>query len=279
VVAVANQKGGVGKTTTTVNLAAALVSHGWRVAVLDLDPQANATTALGIDPRVPRASTYDVVLDGTPLQDVLVPSVEGMATGAPHGGQLWCLPATLDLAGAEVELVSASAREQRLATALRTVLAQGSPALDVVLVDTPPSLGLLTLLGLVAADGVLIPVQSEYYALEGLSALLHTLSLVRASLNPPLDIAAVLLTMVDGRTRLSADVAAEVRRHFPDTVLRTTIPRSVRVSEAPSHGRSVLTHDPTSAGAIAYHAAAEELATRLTQRQASTRVTDLRRPA
>jgi len=246
---IANQKGGVGKTTTAVNLAASLAQHGARVLVLDLDPQGNASTALDVDHRPGTPSVYDVLVDNRPLADVVQPA------GAMPG--LFCVPATIDLAGAEIELVPVVARELRLAKALR---AYDTSDLDYVLVDCPPSLGLLTLNALVAAEEVLLPIQCEYYALEGVQQLLNTAELVRVNFNPGLHVSTVLLTMYDGRTRLASDVADDVRAHFGASVLKTIIPRSVRVSEAPSRGQSVITYDPASSGAIAYTEAAHELA-------------------
>ncbi|MFZ5869842.1 MAG: ParA family protein [Actinomycetota bacterium] len=258
VLTVANQKGGVGKTTTTVNLAAALAQAGLRVLVLDIDPQGNASTALGIDHHADVPSLYDVLVEGRPLGEVLQP--------CPDVPNLWCAPATIDLAGAEIELVSMVARETRLRTALAGYLAEreerGEPRIDYVLVDCPPSLGLLTVNAFCVAREVLIPIQCEYYALEGLSQLLKNIELIRAHLNPPLHVSTILLTMYDGRTRLAAQVADEVREHFPEVVLRTTVPRSVRISEAPSHGQTVMTYDPGSSGALSYLSAARELAER-----------------
>ncbi|HSF26598.1 MAG TPA: ParA family protein [Actinomycetes bacterium] len=258
VLTVANQKGGVGKTTSTVNMAAALAQHGARVLVIDLDPQGNASTALGIDHRGDVPSIYDVLVDGRPLAEVVAP-VSAVA-------ELYCAPATIDLAGAEIELVSLVARESRLDRALRTFLetqaASGAERFDYVLIDCPPSLGLLTVNALVAAAEVLIPIQCEYYALEGLGQLLKNVELVRAHLNPNVHVSTILLTMYDARTRLAAQVAQEVRQHFPELVLRTTIPRSVRISEAPSYGQTVMTYDPGSSGALSYMEAARELAER-----------------
>jgi chromosome partitioning protein len=256
VMVVANQKGGVGKTTTTVNVAATLAEHGLRVLVIDLDPQGNASTALGIEHRRGTPSSYDALVDGTPLGEIAQESAE-----APG---LLVVPATIDLAGAEIELVSVVARENRLRKAVHgfdRVFAEDEDRIDYVLIDCPPSLGLLTLNALVAADELLLPIQTEYYALEGVGQLLETVELVRANLNPGLWISTVLLTMYDARTRLSAGVAEEVRQHFGDRVLRTAIPRSVRVSEAPSHGRTVMTYDPASPGALSYLEAARELTT------------------
>ncbi|WP_419996547.1 ParA family protein [Streptomyces boninensis] len=250
VMVVANQKGGVGKTTTTVNLAASLALHGARVLVIDLDPQGNASTALGVDHHSEVPSIYDVLVEGKPLADVVqpVPDVEG----------LFCAPATIDLAGAEIELVSLVARESRLS---RAIDAYEQP-LDYVFIDCPPSLGLLTVNALVAGAEVLIPIQCEYYALEGLGQLLHNVDLVRGHLNPKLHVSTILLTMYDGRTRLASQVADEVRGHFGKEVLRTSIPRSVRISEAPSYGQTVLTYDPGSSGSLSYLEAAREIALR-----------------
>lgn len=253
VLTVANQKGGVGKTTTTVNVAAALAQSGLRVLVIDLDPQGNASTALGIDHHAEVPSIYDVLVDGASLLDVVQPctTVE----------DLYCAPATIDLAGAEIELVSLVARESRLQKAI-TAATEAGHDFDYILIDCPPSLGLLTVNAMVAATEVFIPIQCEYYALEGLSQLLKNIELVKSHLNPRLHVSTILLTMYDGRTRLSAQVADEVREHFPEQVLRTTVPRSVRVSEAPSFGETVMTYDPTSSGALAYLEAAGELADR-----------------
>ncbi len=249
IMTIANQKGGVGKTTTAVNLAAALAQHGSRVLVLDLDPQGNASTALDVDHHAGVPSVYDVLVDDRPLAEVVRPA------GDMPG--LYCAPATIDLAGAEIELVPVVARELRLTRALK---AYDTSHLDYVLVDCPPSLGLLTLNALVAAEEVLLPIQCEYYALEGVQQLLNTAELVRVNFNPGLHVSTVLLTMYDGRTRLASDVADDVRAHFGGSVLSTIIPRSVRVSEAPSRGQSVISYDPASSGAIAYTEAARELA-------------------
>ncbi|MDT0267105.1 ParA family protein [Streptomyces sp. DSM 44915] len=250
IMVVANQKGGVGKTTTTVNLAASLALHGARVLVIDLDPQGNASTALGIDHHADVPSIYDVLVESKPLSDVVQPvrDVEG----------LFCAPATIDLAGAEIELVSLVARESRLQRAISDY----EQPLDYVLIDCPPSLGLLTVNALVAGAEVVIPIQCEYYALEGLGQLLRNVELVRGHLNPKLHVSTILLTMYDGRTRLASQVADEVRGHFGNEVLRTNIPRSVRISEAPSYGQTVLTYDPGSSGSLSYLEAAREIALR-----------------
>jgi chromosome partitioning protein len=258
VVVVANQKGGVGKTTSTVNMAAALSQLGQRVLVVDLDPQGNASTALGVEHHRGVPSVYDALVDGVGLPDVTVP--------VPDLDNLWVVPATIDLAGAEIELVSLVARESRLTKALATHPGIGTAAeagedrLDYVLIDCPPSLGLLTLNALVAGAEVMIPIQAEYYALEGLGQLMATVEMVRAHLNPRLRVSSILITMYDARTRLAAGVAEDVRAHFADQVLKTAIPRSVRVSEAPSYGQTVMTYDPTSPGALSYLEAAREVA-------------------
>ncbi len=256
VLTVANQKGGVGKTTTTVNMAAALSMQGFSVLVIDLDPQGNASTALGVPHHSGVPDIYQALIEGKPLQEV-VAKVSGFDT-------LWCAPATIDLAGAEVELVSLVARESRLKRAIDDYqtarVAGGLPLLDFIFIDCPPSLGLLTLNALVAAAEVLIPIQCEYYALEGLGQLLKTVDLVKSHLNPRLSVSTILLTMYDARTRLAQDVAAQVREHFGSIVLEAIVPRSVRVSEAPSHQQTVLQYDPSSTGAVAYASAARELA-------------------
>ena len=257
VMAVVNQKGGVGKTTTTVNVAAALAQLGLRVLVVDLDPQGNASTALGIDHHRGTPSTYDALVDGRPLVEIVQAS--------PELENLFVVPATIDLAGAEIELVSMVAREGRLRRAIHAVpqvFGTQEDRYDFVLVDCPPSLGLLTLNALVAADEMLIPIQAEYYALEGLGQLLETVEMVKAHLNPDLTVSTIVLTMYDARTRLAAGVAQEVRGHFAGRVLSTAIPRSVRISEAPSYGQTVMTYDPGSPGALSYLEAAREMAER-----------------
>ncbi len=250
VICVANQKGGVGKTTSTVNIAVALALHGSRVLAIDLDPQGNASTGFGVDHHAGTPSIYDVLIDSVPLSGVTVP-VEA-ASG------LFCAPATIDLAGAEIELVSMVARETRLARAIEAYGAE----VDYVVIDCPPSLGLLTVNALVAAEEVLIPIQCEYYALEGLGQLIRNVDLVRAHLNPLIQVSTILLTMYDARTKLADQVAAQVRQHFGDLVLNTVVPRSVRVSEAPGYGQSVMTYDPGCRGATSYLEAAREIAVR-----------------
>lgn len=266
IITVSNQKGGVGKTTTAVNIAAALADAGLRVLLIDTDPQGNASTALNIEHHAEVPSIYDVLVDGMPISEAMQP--------CPDVDNLWCVPATIDLAGAEIELVSLVARESRLTKALAAWFAErasaGEERIDYVLIDCPPSLGLLTVNAFVAAREVLIPIQCEYYALEGLSQLLKNIDLIRTHLNPVLHVSTILLTMYDGRTRLSSQVAQEVREHFPDQVLTSTVPRSVRVSEAPSHGQTVITYDPQSTGARSYTDAATEIAHRGVEQKDNT---------
>lgn len=249
-VAIANQKGGVGKTTTAVNLASGLAERGYRCLLVDLDPQANATTGLGVDHRDLQLSTYDVVIDGRSATDAII------ETGQER---LHLLPSSIDLAGAELELVPAMARESKLRHGLDGV----TDRYDIALIDCPPSLGLLTVNALTAADLLLIPIQCEYYALEGLTQLLRNIELVRSGLNARLEIGAIVLTMYDARTRLSEQVAAEIRQYFPDRVFSTVIPRSVRLSEAPSYGQPAVTYDPSSRGSMAYGWLAEEFEARV----------------
>ena len=255
---VSNQKGGVGKTTTTVNIAAALAASGLNVLVIDIDPQGNASTALGIEHHAEIESIYDVLINDVPLADVVsaCPDVDGLE----------CAPATIHLAGAEIELVSLVAREQRLRRAIEIYAkereSQGRERLDYIFIDCPPSLGLLTVNAFCAADEVLIPIQCEYYALEGLSQLLKNIEMIQKHLNAGLRVSTILLTMYDGRTNLAAQVAAEVREHFPEQVLEAVVPRSVRISEAPSYQQTVMTYDPSSTGALSYMEAAAEIAER-----------------
>ncbi|MEY3846654.1 MAG: hypothetical protein RJA66_921 [Actinomycetota bacterium] len=254
---ISNQKGGVGKTTTTVNLAAALASKGLKVLVIDLDPQGNASTALGVPHQEGVKGIYEVLTEGTPLARVIQPSTE-----SPN---LACIPATIDLAGAEIEIVTQIDRDKwhsLLKTALENYLATIEVKPDYVIIDCPPSLGLLTINAFVAAREVLIPIQCEYYALEGLSQLLKNIDLIQKNLNPQLALSTILLTMYDSRTKLASQVVADVREHFPTQTLNAVIPRNVRISEAPSFGRTVINHDPTSSGAISYMEAAVEIAFR-----------------
>jgi len=246
VLAVANQKGGVGKTTTAINLGACLADLGYRTLVVDLDPQGNATTGLGLNPRELEASMYDVVIHEVPLDDCIE---------ATEFKNLFVAPASLDLAGAEIELVPAFSRELRLKRAIDAVL----DGYDFVLIDCPPSLGLLTVNGLAAATEVVVPIQCEYYALEGLGQLMRNIELVRRSLNPTLEISTIILVMYDARTKLADQVVHEVRGHFGDKVCRNVVPRTVRLSEAPSFGQPIIAFDPSSRGAIAYRELAKEV--------------------
>lgn len=246
IIAVANQKGGVGKTTTTVNLAASLADQGFRTLVVDLDPQGNAGTGLGIDIRQLEASIYDVLLHEASLDDC----IEGSSVK-----NLFVAPSSLDLAGAEIELVPAFSREFRLKNALEQV----GDEFDFIIIDCPPSLGLLTVNAFAAAKEILVPIQCEYYALEGLGQLLRNVDLVQRNLNPTLEVSAVVLVMFDSRTRLATQVVDEVRSHFGDRVCKTVIPRTVRLSEAPSFGQPITTFDPTSRGAVAYRDLAKEV--------------------
>ncbi|MBF6223647.1 ParA family protein [Nocardia abscessus] len=253
IITIANQKGGVGKTTTAVNLAAALAHQGMTVLVIDLDPQGNASTALGIEHHSGVPSSYELLIGEVSVRDAIQTS--------PHSDRLLCIPATIDLAGAEIELVSMVAREGRLKAAIQEANIAGYD-IDYVMIDCPPSLGLLTVNALVAAKEVLIPIQCEYYALEGVGQLLRNIGLVQAHLNPELHVSTVILTMYDGRTKLADQVAEEVRAHFGDVVLRSVIPRSVKVSEAPGYGMTVLDYDPGSRGAMSYLDAGREMAAR-----------------
>ncbi|HXW34639.1 MAG TPA: AAA family ATPase [Acidimicrobiales bacterium] len=246
IIAVANQKGGVGKTTTAVNLGAGLAEVGYRVLVIDLDPQGNATTGLGIDARTFELSMYDVIMRDTPLEDCIEPT---------SLKNLFLAPATIDLAGAEIELVPSFSRELKLKKALEPVVDD----FDFVLIDCPPSLGLITVNGLAAAGEVLVPIQCEYYALEGLGQLLRNVHLVQSNLNDRLEVSTIVLTMYDGRTKLAEQVAEEVRSHFGPKVCRIVIPRTVRISEAPSFGQPITVFDPTSRGSIAYRELAMEV--------------------
>jgi chromosome partitioning protein len=246
VLAIANQKGGVGKTTTAVNLGAALAEIGYRVLVVDLDPQGNATTGLGINPRNLETSVYDVVMHDTSLEDCIEPT---------SLRNLFVVPSTINLAGAEIELVPAFSRELRL----RRALEAADQDFDFTMIDCPPSLGLLTVNGLAAAGEVLVPIQCEYYALEGLGQLLRNIDLVRANLNETLDLSTIILTMYDARTKLSEEVADEIRAHFGPKVCRSIVPRTVRLSEAPSFGQPIILFDSSSRGALAYRELAKEV--------------------
>ncbi|MEJ4099186.1 ParA family protein [Corynebacterium mastitidis] len=252
-ITIANQKGGVGKTTSSVNLAAGLAACGMKVLVIDLDPQGNASTAMGVEHRAGTVSSYEVLIGEATPEEAMQPS--------PHSENLFCIPATIDLAGAEIELVSMVRREYRLYDALKGQFLDHW-GFDFVFIDCPPSLGLLTINAMTFVEEVLIPIQCEYYALEGVGQLLNNISMIRQHLNPQLHISAILLTMYDARTKLAEQVASEVKEHFGDVTLRTVIPRSVKVSEAPGYGMPVLAYDPSSRGAMAYVAASEEFATR-----------------
>jgi chromosome partitioning protein len=253
IIAIANQKGGVGKTTTAVNLGAALAELDFRVVVVDLDPQGNATTGLGVNARDVQYSIYDVIMNDTPAMDAVEPT---------SLKNLFVIPATLDLAGAEIELVPAFSREQKLKRALDTI----RDDYDIIIIDCPPSLGLLTVNGLAAADDVIVPIQCEYYALEGLGQLLRNVASVRSVLNPTLDVRGIVLTMHDTRTRLADQVETEVREHFGARVYKTVVPRTVRLAEAPSFGQPIIVFDPTSRGAKAYRKLAKEVSSGATRR-------------
>lgn len=246
VIAIANQKGGVGKTTTAVNLSSCLAYKGKRVLIIDIDPQGNTTSGLGVDKKSIGKSIYDVVINDVTIQDTLVDTA--IKT-------LKLCPSNIQLAGAEVELVSVISRETRLKAALREIRSQ----FDFILIDCPPSLGLLTLNSLTAADTILVPIQCEYYALEGLSQLMNTVKLVQKHLNPELEVEGVVLTMFDARTNLSIQVVDEVKKHFRNKVYRTVIPRNVRLSEAPSFGLPIILYDPKSKGSECYLELAEEV--------------------
>jgi chromosome partitioning protein len=252
IITISNQKGGVGKTTTAVNLAAALASKGMRVLVIDLDPQGNASTALGTPHQSGTLSSYEVMMGEA--------SIAEAASASTEHPNLMCLPATIDLAGAEIDLVSTPNRERILADALSKYLLTHPQ--DYVFIDSPPSLGLLTVNALVAATEVMVPIQCEYYALEGVTQLISNIERIKQALNPSLVISSILLTMYDSRTKLSSDVAAEVKNYFPNQTLQAVIPRSVRISEAPSFGQTAIKYDPKNAGSLAYQEAAIELAQR-----------------
>ncbi len=250
IMTVANQKGGVGKTTTAVNVAAGLALGGLRVVVIDADPQGNASTALGVDHSAGTPSLHDVIMGDL--------SIRGVLKECPHVENLWVVPSTIDLSSAEISLVLENGREFRLKNAID----EADLDVDYIIIDCPPSLGLLTLNSLVAAKEVLIPIQTEYYALEGLTQLINTINVVKQSTNTELEVSTILLTMYDKRTNLAQEVASDVRAHFPEETLDVEIPRNVKISEAPSYEQTVLTHDPRSAGAVAYLAAAHEIAQR-----------------
>ena len=254
IIAMCNQKGGVGKTTSAVNLAAALARKGMGVLVIDLDPQGNASTALGVEHHNSVVGSYEVLVQGVPMLDAVKQS--------PEHHNLYCLPATINLAGAEIDMVSVTNRERVLLDSLNQFLESFDHPIHFVFIDSPPSLGLLTVNALVAAGEVLVPIQCEYYALEGVTQLMANIERIRANLNPDLIVGGILLTMFDNRTNLSTDVAAEVRKYFPKQTLNATIPRSVRLSEAPSFGQTAISYDPKNSGSLAYQEAAIELAQR-----------------
>ncbi|QPK94774.1 ParA family protein [Actinomyces sp. zg-332] len=253
IITVSNQKGGVGKTTTTVNIAAAMAKHGLNVLVIDADPQGNASTALGVEHQVGTPSIYEVIVDNKPIEEVI--------QKCSSFENLYVCPSTIDLSGAEIELVSATNREFRLKNSLQNFL-QKYKDFDFVFIDCPPSLGLMTVNSFTAAKEVLIPIQCEYYALEGLSLLLNSIEMIRTNLNPDLKLSTILLTMFDKRTNLSQEVAEEVRNYFPDDTLEVEIPRSVKIAEAPSYGQTVITYSEQSVGSLAYQLAAFEIAGR-----------------
>ncbi len=254
IITISNQKGGVGKTTSAVNLAAALARKGMGVLVIDLDPQGNASTALGVEHHNSVVGSYEVLVQGVPMLDAVKQS--------PEHHNLYCLPATINLAGAEIDMVSVTNRERVLLDSLNQFLESFNHPIHFVFIDSPPSLGLLTVNALVAAGEVLVPIQCEYYALEGVTQLMANIERIRANLNPDLIVGGILLTMFDNRTNLSTDVAAEVRKYFPKQTLNATIPRSVRLSEAPSFGQTAISYDPKNSGSLAYQEAAIELAQR-----------------